>query len=253
MAKNRIVNTRFWIDDYIAKLDPVEKLLFLYFLTNPSTDISGVYELPLKNIALDTGIDADMVKRIIKRFSESKKIFYIKGWVGIKNFIKHQSMNPKVEAGIKNGLTKAPKELVDRLSIDYDSLSHSNTNTNINTNSNSNVSDSKPLAESKPFEEIDAELSRALRDTIKQNLPTFKEPNLNSWAVEVNKMRRLDGRTPEQIKFIIAWCQKDPFWQGNILSAGKLRKQFDTLVAQVKRGTLKQQSKALKIGSISNP
>ena len=63
-----MINTRFWIDDYISHLDPTEKLMFLYFLTNPLTDICGVYEIPLKNIALDTGIDKEMVEKIIKRF-----------------------------------------------------------------------------------------------------------------------------------------------------------------------------------------
>jgi hypothetical protein len=143
MAKSRIINTRFWVDDYISNLDPVEKLLFLYFLTNPSTDICGVYEIPLKTVAVDTGLDIEMVKKIIKRFSREGKIFYQNGWVGIKNFIKHQSVNPKVEKGIKNGLDKAPKEMLDRLSIDYtyptDSLSHSNLNSNLNSNSNFNA------------------------------------------------------------------------------------------------------------------
>ena len=37
MAKTRIINTRFWIDDYTSNLDPIEKLLFLYFLTNTAT------------------------------------------------------------------------------------------------------------------------------------------------------------------------------------------------------------------------
>jgi len=131
-----MINTRFWIDDYIANLDPVEKLLFLYLLTNPSTDICGVYELPTKNMALDTGLDREMVLKILSRFSRDKKVYYHKGWVGIVNFIKHQSLNPKVMEGIKNGLNKAPKELIDRLSIGYDSLSHLNLNSNSNLNSN---------------------------------------------------------------------------------------------------------------------
>ncbi|GAC1413839.1 MAG: hypothetical protein NVSMB66_6450 [Candidatus Doudnabacteria bacterium] len=139
MAKNRIVNTRFWIDDYIGKLDPVEKLLFLYFITSPASDICGVYEIPLKVVAADTGIDMGIVSEILKRFSRDKKIFYTKGWVGVKNFIKHQSLNPKVEAGIKNGLDKAPKELIHRLSIGYQGLSHSNTDTDTNTNSNTDT------------------------------------------------------------------------------------------------------------------
>jgi len=132
MAKERMVNTRFWIDDYISELDPTEKLLFLYILTNPMTDICGVYEMPVKIMAVETGIDKDMVLKVLKRFEEDKKVFYQNGWVAIKNFAKHQKNNPKVKRGIEIGLSKAPKELVDRLLIDYDRLSHSNLNSNLN-------------------------------------------------------------------------------------------------------------------------
>lgn len=77
-----------------------------------------------------------------------------------------------------------------------------------------------------------------LRDKIKENLPTFKEPsNLNAWSDEVRKMVEIDKRTIEQIDFLIKWSQNDTFWQSNILSMKTLRKQFDKLVAQVKRST----------------
>lgn len=88
---------------------------------------------------------------------------------------------------------------------------------------------------SKDITPIDYELSTLLIEEIKKNLPTFKEPNLDTWANHISRMRRLDNRTPEQIKYLIEWCQQDNFWQANILSTKKLREKFDTLVAQVKR------------------
>jgi len=140
MSKKRMVDTRFWIDDYISHLDPVEKLMFLYFLTNPFTDISGMYEVPLKNIALDTGIDKEMVIKILNRFERDNKIFYENGWIAIKNFAKHQLDNPKVLRGIEIGTAKAPESLKNKvknsLSIDNDSLSHLNSNSNLNSNLN---------------------------------------------------------------------------------------------------------------------
>lgn len=153
MAKSRLINTKFWIDDYISNLDPSEKLLFLYFLTSPYTDICGVYEVPLKHVALETGLDKEMVIKIVARFSKDKKIFYENGWVAIKNFAKHQQDNPKVKKGVEIGLSKAPKKLLDRLSIDYGELSHSN------SNSNSNLNTSEPSSQFSPeiikaFEEV---------------------------------------------------------------------------------------------------
>ncbi len=136
MAKSRMINTRFWIDDYVSNLDPSEKLLFLYFLTNPYTDICGIYEVPLKHIALETGLDREMVIKIVGRFSKDGKLFYKDGWVAIKNFAKHQANNPKVMKGVEIGLSKAPNEMKDKLSIAYDRLSHLNSNSNLNSNPN---------------------------------------------------------------------------------------------------------------------
>lgn len=140
MAKQRMVNTRFWDDSYVAELTPIEKLLFLYLLTNPLTNICGVYELPIKRIFFDTGIQEGEVVKTLKKFQEDGKIVYEGSWVGIKNFIKHQTINPKVRQGIILGLEKAPKGIVDSLCIDYDSLSHLNLNSNSNLNPNIKVS-----------------------------------------------------------------------------------------------------------------
>lgn len=176
MAKERMVNTKFWDDTYIVNLDPIEKLLFLYFITNPLTNISGVYEIQLRRIAFDTGIDKDMVQKIIERFSRDNKIFYEEGWVGIKNFAKHQKNNPKIKKGIEIGLNSAPKIILDRLSIDYQGLSHSNSNYNLNYNSNSNNNLSNARAEApaaspkEPKKEKDDNSPLSLEEFVKSML-----------------------------------------------------------------------------------
>ena len=214
MAKNRIVNTRFWIDDYISHLDPIEKLMFLYFLTNPLTDISGIYEIPLKNVALDTGIDKEMAERIIKRFERDGKIFYENGWVAVKNFSKHQVENPKVLRGIELGIEKAPKSLVNKvqnsLSSSIDSLSHSNSkfNSNSNFNFNSAKAEGIPDTTKESVETIfswykekvakNSRLTDSAKDKIKSRLKVWSEDDLvkaivnfskDSWWMENNSSR----------------------------------------------------------------
>ena len=73
------------------------------------------------------------------------------------------------------------------------------------------------------------ELSELLFGEIQKRKPDYKKPNLVVWAKDIDSMLRLDNRKPERIKSVIRWCQTDPFWQNNILSAEKLRKQFDQL------------------------
>lgn len=115
MAKERVVNTRFWDDSYIMSLDPIEKLLFLYLITNPLTNIAGIYEISAKRIGFDTGLDKDMVIKILGRFEADRKMFYRDGWVFIVNFIKNQKKNPSVQEGIKREIEALPshiKELI---------------------------------------------------------------------------------------------------------------------------------------------
>jgi len=38
--KKRYISTKFWDDEFIVNLDPIEKLLFMYFLTNPLTNVA---------------------------------------------------------------------------------------------------------------------------------------------------------------------------------------------------------------------
>lgn len=142
MAKLRSINTKFWDDSYVMGLTPNAKLLYLYYLTNALTNISGVYEISLGRMEFDTKIGEKSITEILEKFKTDKKVTYKDGWLVIHNFIKNQSLNPKIIAGIKISLANAPnwtKTLIklDRLYIDYDSPSQSNSNSNPKSNSNS--------------------------------------------------------------------------------------------------------------------
>lgn len=234
-----MINTRFWDDAYTANLDPVEKLLFLYFLTNPGTDICGIYELPLKNVATDTGIDRDMVEKILKRFTKDKKVYYVNGWVAVSNFIFHQTINPSVGKGIENGLNKAPVEIIKKLGTAWVQrvVSVLQTLGNLNLNSNFNLNP-KLSEESPPINNFTAEDMRMvdlLVLLIKAKNPDWQmKGKIESWAEDINKIHRIDERTYEQIEYMIRWTQNDSFWCQNILSASKLREKFNDLIPRVR-------------------
>lgn len=117
MAKYRVVNTRFWDDTYVAELSPNEKLAFLYLLTNALTTIGGVYELSLKRAAFDVGLPIRELRDAFEKLETDRKIVRKEDWIGIVNFVKHQSLNPKVKRGIEIEHEKAPRDLVERLKI----------------------------------------------------------------------------------------------------------------------------------------
>lgn len=72
-------------------------------------------------------------------------------------------------------------------------------------------------------------LAELLLEKILSRNPNFKKPNLQSWALHIDQMIRIDERAVEDIQYVIEWSQEDEFWQNNILSTGKLREKFDQL------------------------
>jgi hypothetical protein len=81
---------------------------------------------------------------------------------------------------------------------------------------------------------IEIRLSELLLGKILSRNPNQKKPNIQTWAKDVDRMIRIDKRTPEDIRAVVEWCQADPFWQNNILSTAKMRKQFDQLQMKMK-------------------
>lgn len=111
MAKQRMISTRFWSDNFIVNLDIIERYVFLYLLTNEHTNMCGIYEIPLRVMSRETGIDEKELERLLEnRFQE--KVFYVNGWIYIKNFSKHQSSNPNMKKGAERELSEVPEEIV---------------------------------------------------------------------------------------------------------------------------------------------
>lgn len=139
MSKQRYINTKMWEDSWFVELDPIEKLFFIYLLTNPMTTIVGAYELSRGTIGRATGLESRVVDELLKRFGDSGKAHYINGWVVLPNFIKHQNYkSPKIRAGIEAELQNVPEEVQSYIKIPYaygiDTVSHSNSNSNSNSN-----------------------------------------------------------------------------------------------------------------------
>lgn len=93
--------------------------------------------------------------------------------------------------------------------------------------------DSNNVAKKFDDDSIPMKLALHLKKEILNQDPTTKTPDdLTRWATEADRMIRLDKRDPEEAAHLITWAQNDSFWQANILSMAKFRKQYDTLKRQ---------------------
>ena len=83
-------------------------------------------------------------------------------------------------------------------------------------------------------DEIDYELVTEMVAAVSADLDSPVKHNSTTWANEFRLMRERDGRTVEQIRYLITWTAKHEFWGGVVLSPAKLRDKWDQLDKQVK-------------------
>ena len=91
--------------------------------------------------------------------------------------------------------------------------------------------------EKNAYDNIDFELSTFFYKLIKKhvNLTRQLNPNIKTWSIHINKLRRLDGVPENVIRSVMEWTVKSDFWKSNVLSTEKFRKQFDMLEIQSKQ------------------
>jgi len=78
--------------------------------------------------------------------------------------------------------------------------------------------------------------SNYLFEKILDRNPSNRKPDINSWALHIDYMIRIDNRTPKQIADVIDWSQQDDFWQNNILSTKSLRRNYDQMFMKMNEG-----------------
>lgn len=262
-GKSRLVNTRFWDDNYTSNLDPIEKLLFLYFLTNPLTNLIGIYEIEIRRIAFDTGIDKDMVIKILDRFKADKKIFYEGGFIIIPNFIKFQNENsPKIKTAINTQIAELPENIKKFISVsEYGiyTLSHINTNinTNINSNSNSNSNfkkEQKIKPEKSPVLKITEIKKNNLQNELRKIFENYYLQNKkinyyydakSSGALKqiINKLKSVSSpekQSDECIKKSFVYILKNisDVWILDNLDLSILNSKFNQIISKLKNGKI---------------
>jgi hypothetical protein len=124
MSKHRVVKSSFWTDDYIEKLPVKERYFFLYLLTNPNTNILGIYQATLKRIKFETDLSGDEIDSFFKKFSEDDKVHYISDHVLMVNFQKHQKPNQKMVTGMQSLYDCLPEKVVNFINTKKSRIYH---------------------------------------------------------------------------------------------------------------------------------
>lgn len=186
----------------------------------------------LTGIAVSYNIDITSLKQIISTCVE-ETLFVSDGekfWSESLSRRKqkfHDIRRKRSEAG-KKGMAK-------RWGSKKDNKCYNDDITKNNKGKERKVKESKDKERPKyNFDAVHMKLAELLFNKMKENNPNAKEPNYQSWANTFRLMMDRDNREGKEIQEIILWTQKHHFWFKNILSADRLRKQYDRLLLQMK-------------------
>jgi hypothetical protein len=277
-------DTECWDDPWLQKRTPLAKLLFIYLWTNSHRNISGLYIITKKTMVDETALTEKQVDHALKElgpkisYDSAKSVCLVIKHVRRQFLRRFGKLSPPVRAGIRKAALKLKhhpyfltfakeypevfdSEELDTLSIQYQ---YSIDTIREGVRDLSSLFDSlvvkeknnSPNPEKDPPEpETDAlKLSKLLFSLFKERDEKAKEPNFQTWAIHIDRLIRIDQRTPEEIEAVIRWCQANEFWQNNILSTEKLRDQFTQLILKMNKTTGKQPEDAFdkKLARIKN-
>lgn len=264
MPRIRTIKPEFWIDEKLALLVPLDRLVFLGLicvaddfgrLVDNVKTIDGML-FPYTDDTCRESLDVLASVSRITRYSlpSGMKLIQINGWS------KHQRVDkpsrsllpgPDSEGSVVLAYEKDSRDTRETFAtpsrdsreptMDHGSTIMDHGSTTMDQQHVASVSSNEQggrrrVREERPREyHHEAEpLANLLADLIEGN--GSKRPNVTAtWIQEIDRMIRLDGRAPADIAGAIHWSQRSTFWRANILSPKKLRDKFDTLRLQAER------------------
>jgi hypothetical protein len=111
-ADYRSVQTSMWrADEWFQLLDTDARLFWIYLFTNPSASVAGIYKLPLRTMAFETGLDVQRVADLLTQFAQDGKAYYEAGVVWVRKMREYQlpgKVSPQLAAHIEGELARIP-------------------------------------------------------------------------------------------------------------------------------------------------
>jgi hypothetical protein len=130
--KTRIIQTRFWDDEFVFNASKDAKLLYIFLLTSQYINISGIFQLDERKIAFETGLTPKEFERAKEEIETAKKVFFYKGWVKVINAEKNNGYknSPLNEVAYQREVSLIPQCVLDYFDSSMDTSIDSSTYTN---------------------------------------------------------------------------------------------------------------------------
>lgn len=113
--RQRTISDNFWRDPRTSDLSQEDKATLLYFLTSPSSNITGVYQVIPRIAAAEMGWTTEQLLSVADRLQCKDLISYrLDGWVWVKIWWLHNSavgaFSPKLIKNSKSQILAMPIE-----------------------------------------------------------------------------------------------------------------------------------------------
>lgn len=277
MSKLRSINTGIWSDNWFEDINPTSKLLFIYLITNEKNNMLGIYEMSVKKISFETGIDKQTIEKALKEFERVNKVSYIDGYIILNNFIKNQSYNVNMKKSAIDVYNLLPKE------IKFKNLEF----INIPEKANDKIAYAQLVTKGfqtlcerfgilrKVEDEVEDETKNEYKKTLLSELKSsdvlnndylimaksfhsmFRQNIIEAgsstktidkakgtWYDDIRLIIESDKNTIESLRKVYKFIKDNSFWKANIFSTSKLREQIPTLLLKIKsEEDMKNQSK----------
>ena len=232
MADFRNIFTRIWHDKWFTSLEPDEKLLFIYLWSNERTSVCGMYELPLRTIIFETDLSKDRVIKILEKFQQAKKIFYIDDVLWVVNFQKYNNSgnSVKVQTRINKDYEMTRDGEVKRLyaeanKIPYPSLkipypkkfydTETDTDTEKETERETETNFSRVFSS---YQKNIGLLTEAISESLKDDIDHYSD----EWVIEaINEATRKEKRSLSYVEGILKTWKREGKNSGNKNNNGK--------------------------------
>lgn len=89
--KTRIIQTRFYDDEFIVDCDLFSQHLYMYLLTCQYINLCGIFQLSLKKVQFESKLSEEQLLLALETLSKGGKAFYHRGWFFIPNAIKNNN------------------------------------------------------------------------------------------------------------------------------------------------------------------
>jgi len=267
MRRYAKISPQMWIGETGRKLRDAgheTMLVALYLLSNPHSNMLGLYYLPKLFIAHETGLGVEGAAKGLRRaieegfcaYDEASEVVFVYEMARYQ-IADHLQPSDKQCAGIQReyeGLPNNPflamfyEKYVKAFNLktrrenarasEGASMGHRSQEQEQEQekkiSSEQTRSDAVILPSKKQNQEPSREaikLAALLKSEILRNRSDYRitPQQERKWAITADRMLRIDKRKFEEAAELIRWVQRNEFWMANVLSMDKLREKFDQL------------------------